>query len=117
MLVCSRGEAGLGLCSCRRRSDSQTPWEQNPPCRPSTDGHRLGANFSPHTGHSIRSKSTRLTSAGGITRPHLGHVTSSDARTFSRLILRELGMGRGYSSPRSSWLFVQDLPLPYLCKK
>jgi len=30
MLVCSRGEAGLGLCKLR----SLTPWEQNPPCPP-----------------------------------------------------------------------------------
>ena len=59
MLMCPRGEAGLGLCSCRRRSDSQTPWEQNPPCRPSTDGHRLGANFSPHTGHSSVTRTDR----------------------------------------------------------
>jgi hypothetical protein len=30
----------------------------------------LGAKRSPHTGHSIRSKSTRRTSAGGIKPPH-----------------------------------------------
>jgi hypothetical protein len=40
----------------------------------------------------------RRTLAGGIKRPHFGHTASSDARTFSRLIFRERGMGSGYSS-------------------
>ncbi len=84
MLMCPRGEAGLGLCSCRRRSDSQTPWEQNPPCRPSTDGHRLGANFSPHTGHSIRSKSMRRTCGFEIKPPHFGHTASRELETQLR---------------------------------
>jgi hypothetical protein len=52
----------------------------------------LGTNCSPHTGHSIRSKSTRRTSAGEITFPHFGHTLSIDASTFSRLIFRERGM-------------------------
>jgi hypothetical protein len=34
----------------------------------------------------------RLTSEGKITLPHFGHTASSDARTFSRLIFRDLGM-------------------------
>jgi predicted DNA binding protein len=40
----------------------------------------------------------RRTSAGGIKAPHFGHTASSDARTFSRLIFRELGMTQGHSS-------------------
>ena len=52
----------------------------------------LGAKRSPHTGHSIRSKSTRRTSAGGIKPPHFGHTASSEARTFSRLVFLRLGM-------------------------
>jgi hypothetical protein len=58
-----------------------------------------GTNSSPHSGHSIRSKSIRLTSAGGIMRPHFGQTASSDACTFSRLTFRELGMVRGEISP------------------
>ena len=53
-------------------------------------------NRSPHTGHSIRSKSIRRTSAGGIKPPHFGHTASSDARTFSRLIFRERAMARPF---------------------
>jgi hypothetical protein len=34
----------------------------------------------------------RRTSAGEIKPPHFGHTTSSGARTFSRLIFRELGI-------------------------
>ena len=57
------------------------------------DGCQCGAQIARRTpGHSICSKSMRRTSAGGITRLHLGHTASSDARTFSRLIFRELGM-------------------------
>jgi hypothetical protein len=52
------------------------------------------ANCSPHTGHSIRSKSTRRTWAGVISPPHFGHTASSEACTFSRLIFRERGMVR-----------------------
>jgi len=44
----------------------------------------------------------RLTSAGGMTRLHLGHTASSDARTFSRLIFRELGMGWAILVPRTT---------------
>jgi hypothetical protein len=32
----------------------------------------------------------RRTSADGIKPPHFGYIASSDARTFSRLIFREL---------------------------
>src|ERR1700730_9952943 len=49
----------------------------------------FGWNFSPHFGHSIRSKSTRLTRSGVIVNPHFGHFVSSDARTFPRLIFRD----------------------------
>jgi hypothetical protein len=43
----------------------------------------------------------RRTSAGVITPPHFGHTALSDARTFSRLIFRALGIGLGlfYSCP------------------
>ena len=37
---------------------------------------------------------------GSITRLHLGHTASSDARTFSRLIFRELGMVRAVERRR-----------------
>jgi hypothetical protein len=42
----------------------------------------MGQNLSPHCGHSIRSKSTRLTKSGVILNPHFGQVLPSDARTF-----------------------------------
>jgi hypothetical protein len=48
-----------------------------------------GWNVSPDSGHSTRSKSTRLISAGGIENPHLGQGVSSDGCTFSRLIFRD----------------------------
>jgi extradiol dioxygenase family protein len=51
-----------------------------------------GENVSLHLGHSIRSRSTRLTRSGVIVNPHFGHVLSSDARTLSRLILRDRGI-------------------------
>jgi hypothetical protein len=35
----------------------------------------------------------RRTWAGEISAPHFGHTASSEARTFSRLILRVFGMG------------------------
>jgi hypothetical protein len=38
----------------------------------------------------------RRTSAGEIKPPHFGHTASSDARTFSRLIFRDLGMARPF---------------------
>jgi hypothetical protein len=38
------------------------------------------------------SKSMRRTCTGEISAPHFGHTASSDARTFSRLIFRELAM-------------------------
>jgi hypothetical protein len=50
----------------------------------------VGANRSPHTGHSIRWKSMRRTSAGEITFPHFGHTASRDACTFSKLTLLAL---------------------------
>jgi hypothetical protein len=55
-------------------------------------GVRQDANRSPHAGHSIHSKSTRLTSTGVMTVPHFGQTASRDARTFSRLTLRDLGI-------------------------
>jgi len=58
-------------------------------------------NRSQRTGHSIRSKSMRRTSAGGIT----GHTASSDASTFSRLIFRERGMGAGILAPAPGGAF------------
>jgi hypothetical protein len=49
----------------------------------------LGRNLSRHFGHSIRSKSTRLTRSGVMVNPHFGHVLFSDASTFSKLIFRD----------------------------
>jgi hypothetical protein len=62
--------------------------------------HSLAAvrNFSLHLGHSIASKSTRLTRSGVIVSPHFGHVLSSEARTFSMSIFRD----RGISSLKQS---------------
>jgi hypothetical protein len=60
----------------------------------------LGWNLSPHFGHSIRSKSTRLTRSGVIVNPHLEHVWSSDASTFSRLIFRDRGISGAANSSR-----------------
>jgi hypothetical protein len=42
-----------------------------------------GVNRSPHTGDSMRSKSTRRTSAGEIDFPQFVQITQRDARTFS----------------------------------
>jgi hypothetical protein len=53
----------------------------------------LGANCSPHAGRSIRSKSIRSTSAGGVNFPHFGHTVSSEASTLSRLTLFARGNG------------------------
>jgi hypothetical protein len=44
--------------------------------------------------HSIRSKSTRFTKSGVIVNPHFGHVLSSEASTFSKLIFRDRGTRR-----------------------
>ena len=61
--------------------------------RPLSVFQPVGRNFSPHTGHSIRSKSTRLTRSGVIVNPHFGQLLSSEASTFSRLIVRDRGIG------------------------
>jgi hypothetical protein len=73
---------------------------------------RLGANCSPHIGHSIRSKSMRRTSAGGIKAPHFGHTASSDARLcagctipgtnfISKNSLAQLTVGPFFARPES----------------
>src|ERR1700723_3190749 len=45
-----------------------------------------GINFSPHSGHSTRSVSTRLNLSGGIEYPHFVQTVSREARTLARLI-------------------------------
>jgi hypothetical protein len=68
------------------------------PFLPAACSHFLGpgANRSPHTGHSIRSKSMRFTLAGVITCAHFGHTLSSDASTLTRLIFFRLGTVRAF---------------------
>ena len=55
----------------------------------------------------------RRTLAGGISFPHFGHTASSDARTFSRLIFRALGIGSSfwqqYTFYRSGHFVARDL--------
>jgi hypothetical protein len=73
-------------------------------CRAEGGDYRLsapmGANRSPHAGHSIRSKSTRRSSAGEITFPHFGHVASRDGCTLSRLtrLAPDVAHGRSLQS-------------------
>jgi hypothetical protein len=72
----------------------------------------LGWNLSPHFGHSIQSKSTRLTRSGVIVNPHFGQVLCKEARTLSRLSFRE----RDTSAPKRL-LFVVAFFLPYGIQK
>src|SRR6266536_6485996 len=46
-----------------------------------------GTKVPPHFGHSRRSQSTRFNSSGSIRASQCGHVVTSDARIFSRLVL------------------------------
>jgi len=66
----------------------QPGWAVFAPARARSHLLGLGINCSPHTGHSIRSKSMCRTSAGGINLPHFGQTASSDACTFLRLTSR-----------------------------
>jgi hypothetical protein len=50
----------------------------------------------------------RRTSAGEINFPHLGHTLSSDASTFSRLILRPRGMIWAFKSRTSRQLQIGE---------
>jgi len=49
-------------------------------------------NRSPHSGHSIRSESIRMSLSGGIECPHFWQVVLSDASTLARLIFCFLGI-------------------------
>jgi hypothetical protein len=51
---------------------TQEGWQPPARCHPSTLAPSAGRNFSPHFGHSTRSKSTRLTRSGVIVIPHFG---------------------------------------------
>jgi hypothetical protein len=52
-----------------------------------------GINRSAHSGHRMRSESTRYSFSGGIEYPHFGQRVLSDAFTLSRLIFCLLGIG------------------------
>ena len=78
----------------------RTSWAVFAPARARSHLLGLGINCSPHTGHSIRSKSMRRTSAGRINLPHFGQTASSDACTFSRLTFLERGATGMLSPPK-----------------
>jgi hypothetical protein len=91
----------------------RTSWAVFAPARARSHLLGLGTNCSPHTGHSIRSKSMRRTSAGGINLPHFGHFASSDACTFLRLIFLERGATGMLSPPK----ITDHRPFPYSCHR
>ena len=86
----------------------QPGWAVFAPARARSHLLGLGINCSPHTGHSIRSKSMCRTSAGGINLPHFGQTASSDACTFLRLTSSNAARPACYRHPRSQ--IIRSLP-------
>jgi hypothetical protein len=110
MDACEKG-LGLGMIhvirpAIRRLAESGVSLPPSTPKKKRHNIDELGRTLSPHFGHSIRSKSTRLTRSGVMVKPHLGHVVFSDACTFSKSIFRDRGMRDGsYHFPCSASLY------------